>query len=250
MRKLVLLLVVCILTNHFSTNARSPERVLVKGGKIMQFKKWAVVVSFEITKFEITNSQYASFLNAEKIDNDAIYSGKQIINVSSDDLQLEYKDSVWQSKTGKENYPMVMVNYYGAYEFCKWKGGKLPTETEWTYAAKGGRKNKNYIYAGSNKLDEVGWYKDNCEGHSHDVGKKKPNELGIYDMSGNSWEWCLNDTLKGDDDFCVHMGGSWYAGKQPSRINSHYGNTPMHYSNSVGFRVIFPVIKNKNRMQH
>ncbi len=61
------------------------------------------------------------------------------------------------------------------------------------------------------------------------------------DMSGKAWEWCLNDSLKSDTDFCVHMGGGWYTGEEPCIITAHYGNTPTYFSNSVGFRVIFPL---------
>ena len=243
MMKNYFLIFIYLLAHHFAVMASSPERILVKGGEMMQNGKKLRFESFEISRYEITNASYASFLNAEKVGSDGMLNGKQLINIASGDLQLEYKNGAWESKPGKENYPMVMVNYFGANEFCKWMGGKLPTETEWTYAAKGGRKSKNYMYSGSNNLDEVGWYKENCEGHSHEVGQKKPNELGIYDMSGNAWEWCLNESLKSDEDFCVHMGGSWFPGEQPSQISAHWGNTPTHFSNSVGFRVIFPIKK-------
>jgi formylglycine-generating enzyme required for sulfatase activity len=239
MRTYYCLLSVFLMIFHFEVRAINPERVLVLGGEMFIKNQKIEIESFQILKYEITNAQYAPFLNSEKVGSDGVFHGKQIINISSDDLQLEYINGVWQPKYGKENYPMVMVSYYGAVEFSKWMGGKLPTETEWTFAAKGGTKSENFIYAGSNNLDEVGWFRGNCEGHSHEVGKKKPNELGIYDMSGNVWEWCLNDSLKSDTDFCVHMGGSWYPGEEPSRISSHFGNTPTHFSNSVGFRVLF-----------
>jgi len=243
MRKALYLSTIFLLASHFWVGAIKPECIFVKGGELYLKDQKIKIESFRISKYEITNSQYASFLNAKKVGADGLLDGKQIINIASGDLQLEYKNGHWEPKTGKENYPMVMVSYYGAKDYCNWMGAKLPTEAEWIYAAKGGLKSKNYLYAGSNNLDEVGWYKGNCEGHSHEVGLKKPNELGIYDMSGNAWEWCLNDSLKSDEDFCVHMGGSWFPGEQPSQVTAHYGNTPTHFSNSVGFRVIFPVKK-------
>jgi formylglycine-generating enzyme required for sulfatase activity len=78
---------------------------------------------------------------------------------------------------------------------------RLPTEAEWEYAARGGDKSQGYKYSGSNDLDEVGWYKDNSDGKTRLVGQKKPNELGLYDMSGNVYEWC-------HDGYDAHPSGS------------------------------------------
>jgi formylglycine-generating enzyme required for sulfatase activity len=244
MKKTVLFgLLICLLGFQLSSFAKPLERIYVEGGK-MEYKDRKIAIgSFEITKYEITNSEFAAFLNAKKTGSDGILNGRQIINITSEDLQLEYLNAGWVPKSGRENHPMVMVSYYGAVDYCQWVGGKLPTAEEWTYAAKGGLKSKHYIYAGGNDLDQVGWYRGNCGGHSHQVGTRKPNELGIYDMSGNAWEWCLNDSLKTDEDFVLHMGGSWYPEEEPGRISSHFGNTPTHFSNSVGFRVIFPIEK-------
>ncbi|GAB2816246.1 SUMF1/EgtB/PvdO family nonheme iron enzyme [Ferruginibacter profundus] len=245
--KTIITCLTCIAVLQLGANP--VDRILVKGGTVL-FKGNAVnIKSFQISKYEITNEGYVAFLNSKQIGFDGKYKGIVLINIASKDLQIEFAEKKWRAKHGFENYPMVMVSYYGAAEFCSWMGGSLPGEMEWLYAAQGGVRTKHYRFAGSNNFDEVGWYKNNSSQQVHPVGQKKPNELGIYDMSGNVWEWCMNDMPVNDSSFCVHMGGSWYAGEQPGHLDARYGNTPTHCSNSVGFRIIFTgdtVVVNKN----
>ena len=102
-----------------------------------------------------------------------------------------------------DSRPVETVSWEDAQQFLEklneltGKAYRLPTEAEWEYAARGGNQSHGYEYAGSNKLKEVGWYWENSHVETKAVGLKYPNELGIYDMSGNVWEWCRD----------------WYSGK-------------------------------------
>ncbi len=91
---------------------------------------------------------------------------------------------------GRGNRPVINISWHDAKAYCEWVGGRLPTEAEWEYAAKGGEKSRGYKYSGSDDIGSVAWYTGNSGRKTHPVGRKNPNELGIYDMTGNVWEWC------------------------------------------------------------
>ena len=128
---------------------------------------------------------------------------------------------------------------------------RLPTEAEWEYAAMGGKESKGYKYSGSNNLDDVAWYKDNSENKTHDVGQKKPNELRLYDMSGNVWELCsdwydANYYRKGgginprNDKKALHRvvrGGSWRSPKERCYSKARNRDIKDHHKQNGGFRI-------------
>ncbi len=183
------------------------EMVLVKGGTFEMGSEdigvdarpvhTVTLSDFYISKYEITQAQWLAVMG--DVDCYAIGGDLPMHNVSFQDAR-------------------EFINY-----LCMETGRNLalPTEAQWEYAARGGQKSQGYVYAGSNDLDEVGWYYDNSRERIMPVGKKKPNELGLYDMSGNLFELCWDyyapyaDTLQvnpeGPDegDRVVVRGGAW-----------------------------------------
>lgn len=154
------------------------------------------------------------------------------------------------------DYPMYYVSWDEAMEFCRLlsnKTGKtytLPTEAQWEYAARGGNKADGSKYAGSNMIDVVGWYTDNSGNSTHPVATKRPNGLGLYDMSGNVWEWCNwysggyagydtnNPTGASSRSSSVIRGGSWGSYAKHCRVSHRHYVTLSARDFYLGFRVV------------
>ena len=173
------------------------------------------------------------------------------------DVIVEISKNFGTSCVG-DNYPIYYIDREQMTTFCMelsrltGKKYRLPTEAEWEYAARGGKESKGYVYSGSNDVGEVAWYKSNANTLVHPVGRKKSNELGIYDMSGNMWEWC-SDWYDGyyyanspthipkgaeDGEYHVLRGGSWAFGAESCRITDRDCQYPTAIATNFGFRVV------------
>ena len=164
--------------------------------------------------------------------------------------------------TGCDECPVEKVSWNDVQEFIKklnertGKKYRLPTEAEWEYAARGGVSSARYKYSGSNNINDVAWYDGNyknskhgSQGTTHPIGTKKANELGIYDMSGNVWEWCsdwygayssssqTNPTGAVNGSDRVLRGGSWGNGAQGCGVSFRRNGAPSYRGSSIGFRL-------------
>ena len=148
--------------------------------------------------------------------------------------------------------PVEQVSWNDAVAYAQKVGKRLPTEAEWEYAARGGNKSRGYTYSGSNTIGDVAWYGENSRNTTRPVGTKEPNELGIYDMSGNVWEWCsdwysdtyysssplTNPTGPSSGTYRVMRGGSWYFNDIHCRVAGRNRSRPTNGYNDDGFRCV------------
>lgn len=143
---------------------------------------------------------------------------------------------------GRGNRPVINVSWDDAAGFCRWLSNKtgsevrLPTESEWVYAATGGCKSRGYTYSGSNNGDEVSWSEGNSGHMTHPVGTKKPNELGLYDMSGNVWEWCTESINSNEPDQPVRGDSNGNPPSNPRSMSIKLDRNSRH--NNIGFRIV------------
>lgn len=176
--------------------------------------------------------------------------------------QTEVTQALWKAVMGSnpsdskgDNLPVEQVSWDDCQVFIQklnqltGKQFRLPTESEWEYAARGGRKSRGYKYAGGNNIGSVAWYNSNSRDETHTVATKQANELGVYDMSGNVWEWCSDwydgyqsssqsDPQRPSLGSCrVNRGGSCYCNAGDCRVSYRFFGTPDFRYNDLGLRL-------------
>lgn len=217
-----------------------------------------VLDDYALGTYEVSNLAYAIFLNRYGSDTwhtGGDYEGEKLIYEDAWGLAYNAETEAWEVQTkGYEFHPVVNVTWYGATAFCEYYVGNLPSEAQWEYAARGGEASRGYRYAGSDTLDLVAWYTENSLSQIHAVGRKLPNELGLYDMTGNVWEWCqdwyeddfyeqpeagewnpINNRVE-NSPYRVLRGGSWYGISDNCRPSNRDWNNPINWFISYGFR--------------
>ena len=176
---------------------RIPAGILV----LDKSKKKISIDVFSIDRYEVTQEQYENVIGS----NPSFFNGS--------------------------NRPMENVNWHEANAYCLKVGKRLPTEWEWEHAARGG--SAYAYYWGDAMNDAYAWYKGNSNKQTHPVGEKKPNAFGLYDMSGNVWEWTASDHELGGK---VQRGGSWRNNAISQLSNHRILSNPIYRYHYVGFR--------------
>ncbi len=224
--------------------------------------------AFLMSKYEITNEQYAAFLNAKSIGSDGLYAAgaypmQSVIYASSDshDWGLHYSGSEWVPAAGYETSPVINVSWYGAAVFAAYVGGSLPTEAQWEYACRAGTStpfstgtcltNLQANYDWNDPYGTCTNTETNPPGKPLQVGSYAANAYGLYDMHGNLWEWCsdwsgdyptsaqTNPTGAADGTYRVIRGGGWNYCAGYCRSAFREGDYPSEGYYDLGFRVVF-----------
>lgn len=216
------------------------------------------ISSFSISPYPVTRGEFAQFATetgfrtgAEKNDGCYVYNG---------DSWKKDPAANWRSPgfPQGDDHPVVCVNWSDSVAYAEWltkrnnRHYRLPTEAEWEYAARSGGKQERF--AGGNDIDKVAWHGGNSGNSTHPVGQKQPNGLGIYDMSGNAWQWTedwydkryYRESSRNDPRGSaagtkkIFRGGSWFYDQRGARTTYRDFATPDFSSSYLGFRLASP----------
>ncbi|MFH1824528.1 MAG: SUMF1/EgtB/PvdO family nonheme iron enzyme [Candidatus Firestonebacteria bacterium] len=219
--------------------------------------------AYYIDKYEVTNEQFKKFVDATGHKTEAEKAGGGFV-WEKDGGWKQRSSASWKDPlgdgsgiSGKMNHPVIQVSWNDAVAYANWIGKRLPTEAEWEKACRAGSTGKYCFGDNESELGEYTWYYKNSGSKTHQVGSKKPNKWGIYDMHGNVWEWCSDwynekyykvvtglqpvNNPKGPDTgtYKVLRGGSLYFGAYGCRsANRYYYSSPVYRYFNVGFRCV------------
>lgn len=239
--------------------------VLTERTKLLGEVQFEIRAQNDVFGFEMVFVQGGTFLMGR---NDGEFGEKPVHSVTLNDFYIgkfEVTQKQWRDVMGGnpsyfqncDNCPVEQVSWSDIQKFINklnqitGKPYRLPTEAEWEYAATGGNNNNGYAYSGSNNVSDVAWFSENSGSKTHPVGQKQPNELGIYDMSGNVWEWCNdwydekyynygpsnNPRGPGTGKYRVLRGGSWGYGSSGCLAKGRSGTKQGNQGNSGGLRL-------------
>ncbi len=241
----------------------SPDSEVGRGTDEPQYV--VTLSAFLMSKYEITNEQYAAFLNAKSIGSDGLYAAgaypTEALIYENYDWGLHYSGSQWIPAVGYETSPVLYVTWYGAAVFAAYVGGSLPTEAQWEYACRAGTTtpfstgtcltNLQANYDWSHPYGSCTNTETAYPGKPQPVGTYAANAYGLYDMHGNVWEWCAdwyggyptsaqtNPTGAASGSYRVVRGGGWRSYAKGSRSADRGNDNPSGSYNTVGFRVVF-----------
>lgn len=256
-------------------NFNNAEMIFIEGGTFQMgctneqtdcdFDEYPIhsvtVNNFGITQTEVTHTQYISFLNDIGCNPDGWFNDPElglVLYIDTDNIYsaIRYGGSNFyfygSNYANTPDCPVTKVTWFGANAYARWTGGRLPTEAEWEFAARGGNMATPTLFAGSNNISEVGWHMGNSDNQNHPVASLAPNELGIYDMSGNAWEWCKdwydenyysvspqnNPQGPASTNYRVVRGGSWFGSWASCTMSSRHGVFGDSSGLSNGFRYV------------
>ena len=251
----------CEQIDDAESNELPVHKVIVPTFYIGQFpvtqNVWEVVMGYnkshfkdlELNRFSESNEYYKAYFKGSKMN--AILSMLPPLGVISGFNMIAGNSLLKHLHSfDKGHYPVENISHDEVSEFVRRLSKMtniqfaLPTEEEWEYAARGGQKSQGYKYTGSNDIGDVAWYRDNADGSTHPVGEKKPNELGLYDMSGNVWEWTetpahsyASDIEPGGTIF-IRRGGSWWHEAKNCRVSRRYASDHTKKTSGLGLRVV------------
>ena len=246
----------------FSSNGYASSSSLSSGGNTISIPM-ENGVSIEMVKVEAGTFIMGATSEMQQPSDDE--KTVHMVTLTRDYYMCKYEvtQALWQAVMGSnfsyfkgDDLPVEQVSWNECQEFISKLNSitgrqfRLPTEAEWEYAARGGKKSCGYQYSGSSNVADVAWYDGNSGNQTHSVGMKQANELGIYDMSGNVYEWCqdrygsyvssfqTNPTGAVSGPFRVARGGSWSDKARSCRSSYRYICTPDSRDYSLGLRLV------------